>query len=218
MRTSTRGLISSVSGIIAPAFFTLMAIVAGLRYPGYSHLTQAISELGGVDAPNPLIQDVNFLVTGLFIITFALGLSGGFERTPPSAAGPTLIGAFGAVIVVHAFLPCDAGCEFVTTVGSAHNVTGLLAFLSAIAGVLVLSRRLPAEAEAYRAYSVVTAAAGLVSLVLWIALGKAARIPAMNGSLQRVFAGTILLWIEVTAIRLLAISRRAPAQGSSSSV
>ena len=111
--------------------------------------------------------------------------------------------------MVHAFLPCDSGCEFVTTVGSAHNVTGLLAFLSAIAGVLVLSRRLPAESAAYRVYSVATAVAGFVSLVLWIALGKVARIPAMNGSLQRVFAGTILLWIEVTAIRLFVHFRRA---------
>ena len=180
METRTRDLISSVSGIIAPAFFTLMVVVAGLHYSGYSHLTQAISELGAVDAPNPLIQDANFLVTGLLIVTFALGLRRGLDLRLSSAAGSILVGAFGAVMVVHAFLPCDSGCEFVTTVGSAHNVTGLLAFLSAIAGVLVLSRRLPAESAAYRVYSVATAVAGFVSLVLWIALGKVARIPARS--------------------------------------
>jgi hypothetical protein len=39
-----------------------------------SHVTQAISELGGVEAQNPLIQNVNFFTSGVVIAAFALGL------------------------------------------------------------------------------------------------------------------------------------------------
>ena len=52
-----------------------------------------------------------------------------------------------------------------------------------------------------------TAVVGIANLVLWIALAKAARIEIMNGLLQRVFAGTILLWIEDIAVRLFVLSR-----------
>lgn len=199
--------ILSLCGIVAPAFFVLMVVIAGMRYPGYSHLTQAISELSGVDAPNPLIQNVNFFITGILITAFALGLYRDLDGDERSALGATLLGVFGVVSVAHAFLPCDAGCEFVSTVGSVHNVTGLAGFLSAIAGVFLISRRFGADPnwESYRAYSVITAVAGLASLVLWIALAKAARIQIMNGLLQRVFAGTILLWIEVMAVRLFVL-------------
>jgi hypothetical membrane protein len=204
--TKTDGQISSVCGVLAPLFFVLIVVIAGISYPGYSHVRQAISELGGAGAPYPLIQNGNFLVTGVLIIMFARGLHSSLEDTKRSKLGAALVGAFGVMMIVHAFLPCDTGCEFASTVGSTHNITGLLGFLSAIAGVFVLSRQL-APSTSYRTYSVVTAAAGLVSLVLWIALGRVARIRVMDGSLQRVFAGTLLLWIEATAIRQLVQSR-----------
>lgn len=201
--------ILSLCGIAAPIVFTLLVIIAGTYYPGYSHVTQAISELGGVEAKNPLIQNANFFISGVLIVAFALGLYRNLAGARRSAFAATLVGAFGLVSVAHAFLPCDAGCEFVSTVGSVHNVTGLAGFLSVIAGVFLISRIVAVDPnwESYRGYSIMTAVGGLASLVLWIALAKAARIQIMNGSLQRVFAGTILLWIEVIAVRLLWLSR-----------
>jgi hypothetical membrane protein len=206
-------LIAGGCGIVAPVFFALMVVIAGINYPGYSHLTQAISELGGVGAPNPLIQNLNFAVTGLLIIVFASGLNSGLDAGKRSWLGPMLLAGFGVVMVVHAFLPCDAGCEFVTRVGSAHNVTGLAGFLLAITGVFTVSRLEDSGSGSYRGYSAISAAAGLASLVLWIALGRAARIHVMNGSLQRLFAATVLLWIEVTAIRQLMMSRQTSVRG-----
>ena len=114
--------------------------------------------------------------------------------------------------MVHTFLPCDAGCAFVSVPGSLHNATGLAAFLSAVAGIGLIARRLAVDPDwqSYRAYSVFTAIAGLLSLVLWIALGKAARIAVFNGSLQRVFIAVIFLWVEVMAIRLFSLTKPRP--------
>ena len=59
--------------------------------------------------------------------------------------------------------------------------------MSLIAGVLVIARTfgVGSKSKGYQAYSVMTAVAGLASLVLWIALAKVARIQIMNGVLQR---------------------------------
>jgi len=200
----------SVCGVAAPIVFSLLVIVAGTQYAGYSHMTQGISELGGVDAARPLIQDANFFMAGVLIVAFTIGLHRNLGSRL-SALGASLVGAFGLVMVAHSFLPCDSGCEFVSTVGSVHNVTGMAGFLSAIAGVFVISRTFGVDPtwKSYRAYSVITAVAGLASLVLWIALAKVARIQILNGVLQRVFAATIFMWIEVVAVRLFVLSRRA---------
>ena len=199
----------SLCGVVAPVIFSLLVIAAGTQYPGYSHLTQAISELGGVEAARPWIQNANFFVTGLLIVAFMIGLHRNLGSRQ-SAVAASLVGAFGVVAVAHAFLPCDAGCEFVSIAGSVHNVTGLAGFLSAIAGVFLMSRAFGVDRhwKPYDVYSVVTAGAGLVSLVLWIALAKVVRIQSVNGVLQRVFAATIFVWIEVIAIRLLVLARR----------
>lgn len=105
-----------------------------------SHVTQAISELGGVEAQNPLIQNVNFFTSGVVIAAFALGLYRNLYGAARSALGTALVGGFGLVAVAHAFLRCDAGCEFVSTVGTLHNVTGLAGFVSVITGVFLISR------------------------------------------------------------------------------
>jgi hypothetical protein len=212
--------ILSLCGIAAPAAFALLVIIAGAYYPGYSHVTQAISELGGVEAQHPLIQNVNFFISGVLIVAFALGLYRNLNGAVRSALGAALVGAFGLVAVAHAFLPCDAGCEFVSTVGSVHNVTGLAGFLSVIAGVFVISLAFAVDPNwgAYRGYSLMTAVAGFASLVLWIALAKAARIHIMNGSLQRVFAGTMFLWIGVIGARLFVLSSRSAARDKATPV
>lgn len=206
--------IFSLCGIAAPVVFALFVIIAGAYYPGYSHVTQAISELGGVEAQNPLIQNVNFFISGVLIVAFAFGLYRNFNGAVRSALGAALVGALGLVALAHAFLHCDAGCEFVSTVGSMHNLTGLVGFLSVTTGVFLFSKifALDPNWQSYRGYSIMTAVVGLTSLVLWIALARVARIQILNGSLQRVFASTIFLWVGVISARLFVLLRRSTAR------
>lgn len=213
MATRKSDALLGLCGIVAPIFFVLTVVVASAFYPGYSHLTQAISELGGVDSPNPMIQNANFFLVGLLIVAFAFGLHRSIGSGKGSALGPTLLGIFGAVTVAQGFLPCDSGCEWVSTVGSLHNSTGLGSFLAVVAGIFVLSRRLLTDPdwEPYSAYSVITAVAGIVALISWIGIAKAARVESLNGVLQRVFVAIILLWIEIMAIRMFSLLRRSSA-------
>ncbi|MBI4322512.1 MAG: hypothetical protein HY675_28815 [Chloroflexi bacterium] len=54
----------------------------------------------------------------------------------------------------------------------------------------------------------VTSAAALLGLILWIGIAKAGGVGSVNGVLQRVFVAFVLQWIEVMGIRLLLLSRR----------
>jgi hypothetical protein len=177
-----------------------------------------ISELATVDSPVALIQNINFVVFGVLIVVFARGLHAGIEGG--SRSGPILIACSGAANIVDAFLPCDRGCELTSLVGSLHDWISMFAFLSALAGIFILSRRLGADPKwgrGYQRYCVLTAGAAFVALVLWLALGApsppwipriVSRVPGVNGTLQRVVVTLVLLWIEVMALRLMTLSRR----------
>jgi hypothetical membrane protein len=216
------GVILAACGVAAPVVFAAGSILAAALYPGYSHSRQVISELAAVDSPVALFQDINSVVFGLLSIAFARGLHLGIAAGSRTAWGPRLIAFSGAANVVEAFLPCDRGCELVSLVGSLHDWIAMFAFLAALAGIFIISRTLGADpnwGRAYQRYSVFIAGAAFLVLIVWLAIGAPAvpglpriapRVLAANGTLQRVFALIILLWIEVMALRLTSLFRRSP--------
>ena len=199
----------ALCGIAAPIIFVGLVTVGGFVYEGYSHVTQAVSELGGVEAQYPLLQNVNFIVMGVLIMAFAFGLHRGIGHCRGSKLGPALVGVFGIIAVAHGFLPCDPGCEFQSLTGAMHNLTGLGGFIAAITGIHLISRRLKADPD-WRSlcrFSWITGIAALVSLLLWIGVAKAAEVESLNGVLQRVFIAVWFLWVEVMAIRVFWVSQ-----------
>ena len=96
----------ALCGVAAPIVFGILATVAGFTYQGYSHGTQAVSELGGVEAQYPLLQNANFFVIGVLFIAFAFGLHRGLGGGRGSTLGPVLVGIFGVSAGLgNAFLP-----------------------------------------------------------------------------------------------------------------
>jgi hypothetical protein len=178
-----------------------------------------ISELATVGSPVAVIQNINFVVFGVLIVAFARGLHVGIEGGSRSVSGPMLFAFSGAANIADAFLPCDRGCELTSLVGSLHDWISMFAFLSALAGIFILSRRLGADfrwGRGYQRYSVFTAGAAFVALILWLAVGAPAppwmprivpRVPGVTGTLQRVVVAFVLLWIEVMALRLMTVFR-----------
>ena len=211
-RTNQDNLLRSLAlcGIAAPIVFAALVTVSGFIYEDYSHVTQAVSELGGVEAQFPLLQNVNFFVMAVLFVAFAFGLHRGIGGGSGSNLGPVLVGGFGVSAAMgSAFLPCDPGCEFQTLTGTLHNMTGLSGFISAIAGVFVISRSLRRDPnwQTFYSFSWITGIAALVSLLLWIGVAKVADVDSVNGLLQRLFVLAWLVWVEVMALRLFRISR-----------
>ena len=138
----------ALCGVAAPIVFGILATVARFTYQGYSHGTQAVSELGGVEAQYPLLQNANFFVIGVLFIAFAFGLYRGLGGGRGSTLGPVLVSIFGVSAGTgNAFLPCDPGCEFQSLTGTMHNLTGLGGFIAAIAGIFVISARIRGDSR-----------------------------------------------------------------------
>lgn len=191
----------ALGGVLGPVLFVAIVIVAGFLYDGYSHVSQAISELGGEGAEYALLQNINFLAIGVFTLGFAWALA---RVLGGSIVGPLLIGAFGLLSsIANGLLPCDLGCEGQTTVGLLHNITGITGFVAAIAGMLVLARRWRTDPrwQSHAGFTRGAAFVALAGLIVFIAM-KASGAEAVDGLAQRVFVGALLTWITVTAVRL----------------
>lgn len=193
VRAAARG------GVVGPFLFAAVVLVAGWQYGGYSHVRQKISELGGAGSEVALLQNINFLVFGILVLGFAWAL--GHHLGAP-LLGPALLGVFGGASgLLQGVLPCDAGCAGSTPVGLAHNVTGLVGFLAALGGMVVLARRWRTDPRWSRhvtptVVAVVVALAGLAWFVFTQATGD---VHHVGGVAQRTFVVALLAWIARTA-------------------
>ncbi|HSB00834.1 MAG TPA: DUF998 domain-containing protein, partial [Anaerolineales bacterium] len=83
-------------GVLAPVIFAVVLIIFSLFTPGYSNLTNAVSELGTVGAPYALVWNiVGFVFVGLLIVAFAWGLHLDLLRSTGATIVPLLIGISG---------------------------------------------------------------------------------------------------------------------------
>ncbi len=188
-------------GVVAPIVFAVVIVVAGFLFPGYSHVSQAISELGGAGAEVPIVQSLNFIFLGVSLLGFAWALD---RATGGGSRGPKLI-AFFAVssAIANGLLPCDVGCRGATTVGLLHNLTGVAGFVAAIAGMILLARhwgRDPAW-QAHARFTWVMVLIAIAGLGTFIGM-KATGSESTDGVAQRVFVAGLLCWICATGLRI----------------
>jgi hypothetical membrane protein len=195
----------ALSGIAGPILFTILVIVEGLLRPGYSQVAQVISELGQVGTPNAILQDANFVATGLLLIAFAVGLYRGIGRGRFVTLGIALFLVFpGVMVLVGTLFPLP---------DPVHTPLSIAGFIVLIVAVFVVSFGLRKDDRWKRlaSYSLGTGVVLVGLLLLIIATGQGVLAPYF-GLLQRLFIVPVFLWIEVLAIRLLALSSR-PTQG-----
>lgn len=193
--------LGALGGVIGPILFTVLVIVGGVLYDGYSHVGQKISELGGEGAENALLQNFNFIMIGVLTIGFSWALA---RVLGPPYLGPALIGFFGlSSSIANGLLPCDAGCQGETLVGLLHNITGLAGFIAAVIGMLVLARRWRNDPK-WQSHVGFTRRAAFVAIggLSWFVITQALDVQSFAGIAQRTFVGALLLWIAVTATRL----------------
>jgi len=120
------------AGIVGPIFFVLVFTIDGALTPGYSAMRDVVSflELG----PTGWIQSLNFLLTGLFFILFALGF---FQWMRARSASvwlyvTTILIALSGVglIMASLFLPDAPGTAQTSVHGVLHTIAFTVVFLS----------------------------------------------------------------------------------------
>ena len=174
-------------------------MIFGALTPGYSHVSQYISELGAIDARyGGLVSLGTFLPAGVLLVLTCLAL---MTRVPPTRTarlGLAMVALIGVSWIVAGFAPCDAGCPAEGSPRQGiHNLAGALGCLGGGAGFLMLAAALRAAgAPAMRVGW--TAATG-VMLVAGLFVMAAPDLATVRGALQRVMEWTASAWILAAA-------------------
>lgn len=204
-------------GILGPIVYIATVILGGILRPGYSHISQAVSELIATGAPNKILLDPLFAIYNLLTTAFGIGLFLRLSAEDQNCG--KVVGALGALFLtvvgitgfMIVFFPADPG-EFppATLTGAMHIVLAGLASLGSMLTILLIGfwfRSIP-YLRGYGAYSFISA------MVVFLSGGLAAAAAANNspvmGLLERITIGGFLQWLFGTALRMYASEIRMP--------
>ncbi len=205
----------AAAGIVGPILFTVGFVVQGfLRADlrsGYNPITQQISELTA--GPYGWVQQVNFVVFGLLLIAFAVGLHRGVRVAAPWVVGPALIAWNGVELVVAGVFPLreDAAGLIYDPIG-VHSVNGKMFFLSIGIILIVMSWRFARDAR-WRGLAAYTGASGIVLLVMFVIVGfltvpEQAPLHPWSGLMQRAVLAVWFSCLIILALWLRRVGRR----------
>lgn len=187
--------------------FILAMIVVGLRYSGYSLLTNYISDLGNTST-SPLYWLFNVSIALLGVLAF-LGILAAWNGFPSGGSrvvglGLLLLASLGAIFV---------GLYPENVNGTVHGVASLTVFGPGGAGlvVLALGMRPDTHWKHLRLFSVVMGAVTLASLAYY-APTQTTNATFDPGLVERLIVAPILVWALVVSVHIgrLPIRRRIP--------
>jgi hypothetical membrane protein len=196
--------------MVAPISFTALVIVQGILQPDYSHIALPVSALTAW--PAGWIQRLNFYVTATLMAAFAIGVHQAVRPTRFGLAGIIALLASCCGIFMAGLFPW-INVNGVPTETPQHVVGAILSFVCGSTGLVVVSRRMAADAR-WHDLSAYVLCTGLVMLVLFIVVGffaidEGAPFHRWAGLLQRVLVAVWFACILVMARRVLRLAREA---------
>ena len=203
-------------GAIGPILFILVFLVEGAIRPGYSAWHNFVSDLSLSN--QGWMQIANFLICGVLMLCFALGLRQVLRSGKGAVWGPLLLGIFGLSLLIAGFFVTDPSLGYYppgtsssthTLHGTIHGANAPLAFGSLTIAIFVLARRFASD-PAWRGWALSSLITGILFVGFFIACLVVA-ILDQNGVLPNAPAGlleriAIIIgwgWIALLALRLL---------------
>ncbi|HEX4204772.1 MAG TPA: DUF998 domain-containing protein [Ktedonobacteraceae bacterium] len=211
-KVSTRLLLAC--GAIGSLLNIVVLLILGAIRPGYNawQIPDSSLELG----EGGWIQITNYIVSGVLLLAFAIGLRRVLRTGRGSTWGPILLGIYGltfigaGIFVTDPVLGYPPGASSTPTVpGILHDLFGQLQFISLSVACFVLARRDAADParRGWTWYSVATGllvAASDVVFVLTFKLLDGGPV----GLIERIGIIVSGCWIALLAIRLM--SKKVP--------
>jgi hypothetical membrane protein len=200
-------------GAIAAPLFIIIFLIEGATRADYSPLRHPVSSLaiGGLG----WMQSANFIVTGLLMLAFAVGLRRAVQPRGGSTWGALLvtivaIGLVGAGVFVtdpiSGYPPGTPNMVAQHTLhGTLHDLFSSLVFLGLPIACFVFARRFAGWGErGWSIYSVVTGVVFIAAFVVTSAgFGQAAGLVDLAGLLQRITLTIGWSWLALLAVHLL---------------
>ena len=199
MNTTDRSLLGL--GLLIPFWLFAGVSLTSLGYPGYSHLDQAMSQLGAVGAPTHRYSAwVNNFPLGVLFGLFALGIARRYAGSRLALVSAAFILLHGLASFATGFFSCDEGCAppQPSISQQIHNIAGLVMFLSlTMASVLwlFLSKRL-LSSLGFRWLSALCVILALATVAM---MAKSFGNGHGFGLYQRLNYGVSVIWIAALA-------------------
>ena len=207
--------------MVAPILLVLALAVFGFLREGYSHVSDAITDLQEVGSPNMASVNATFILMGFMVMAFSVGLYRGAGPGRWVKVGSLLVFVIGLGHAVGSVFPDDYSCPSPgcnVWAANGHTVGALMEVFTIPIAVLLFSRGLGRDTpwRRYRTYSLVTGIVALALLALFFASAEddTSLLGRWGGAIQRLYFATWFQWIGVMAIRLFRLSGR-PLTGDS---
>lgn len=202
-----------ILGMIAGPLFILTFIIEGFLRPNYNPLSHPVSSLSIGNLG--WIQTLNFIITGIFVLAFSIGL----RRTFNSSKGSILIGLMGAGLLgagifisdpVYGY-PIDLPFRLAqyTYSGHLHDLFSILAFLCLPAASFSLVHRFTSQKKmGWSRYSILTGVSMLLTFVIAVLGFKQLFLPEFAGIFQRISIIIGFSWMSLLAMQFIEKSNR----------
>ena len=218
-RISTSGLLWA--GFVGPILFVGVFLVEGVTRPGYDSVRQFVSLL--VLGDGGWLQVANFVVGGLLVAGFGVGLRRAWADGRGARWAPRLVVLVGFSLVVCGVFVADpalgyppgapAGLPLETSWHAGIHYLGALGvFVGLPVAAAVAARHAPTERA--RTWAVYSLASGGIMLLGWLAtfvLAGPDGTLAIAGLLQRIAVVAGFQWLVATAAIELRHARRSAA-------
>ena len=201
-------------GAIGPLLFIVAFLIEGATRPNYSAWHHFVSSLS--QGEQGWMQITNFLLCGVLVFCFAIGLRRVLHSGKGSTWGPILLGIFGLCLIGAGLFVTDPLLGYPpgepstpTLHGVLHMLLSLVAFIALPAACFVLARRFAGD-PVWRGWAFYSIATGILVVVFFIITDLVASLnpngPA--GFFQRLSIIIGWGWISLLALRLM--SKKAP--------
>ncbi len=192
----------------AAALLAFTTTVAGAAArPGYSHVSEFISELGESGAANGLlVSAAGFAPTGFLVLLFLWLAWPLFPQSRRSLWGVCSFATVGISYIVTAVARCDPGCPSTGSLSqTVHNQFGVLQYVGSFVGLVLLGAEFRRSDRWRRLAPACILCAtlvgpGFVGMVL-------PDFSPVRGSFQRAAEVGIFLWVAVVSMTLMRITR-----------
>lgn len=195
----------AIFGIIGPIVYILAVFIGGALRNDYSSITNTISELTLVNAPNKLLLDVLFSFYNISLLIFAIGayLDSSIDDSKKYRVASIFLALIGLLGLSMYFFPQDPRGAASTITGTLHIIlAGIISPLTIIAIFLMgLSFRKYSELKLFAIYSYISGVIVLVS-------GGTAAVSVANNSIygglfERITIFTFMVWVLILSYIIL---------------
>jgi len=200
---------TSIAGVVGVLLFVAAAILGGLQFEHYSHLSQFISESYAIGTPQgPTLRFFGFLPSGLLLALFAFSMIKLLRGSSSVNLGLIGVGVFyGLTTVVTSIFPCDVGCnpEMINPSVSQliHNLTSMLTYLVTPVSLALIGLGLWPRKEHRPLALAGMVCAGVSFFFVLVLFSNPAGTFA--GLYQRLIEGSILTWFLIAARHIFTI-------------